>query len=181
MFGTKSNVEKSLITTFTVSIILSSGIITSRLFPSQAIISQFSGVKQSKCFPVPLGDLDQQWSALRQLNEFDLIYAPSQTQTQLLSYLRGCGLLKVPIVCLAHHPLERGRLARLRKPFTKLSIKGTDAFPLLAKRFQAPLTVCQRMQTSQLRFLGVRMPIIILPVRMSGKVLLPQAGLRGTS
>jgi glycosyltransferase involved in cell wall biosynthesis len=84
-------------------------------------------------FPVPLGDLDQQWSTLRFLNNADLIYAPCQTQTYLLSYLRALGLIKIPIVSLAHHPLARGRLSWLRSPFTKLWVRGNDAFPSLSQ------------------------------------------------
>ncbi|MFM6253418.1 MAG: hypothetical protein ACKPEQ_30465, partial [Dolichospermum sp.] len=48
---------------------------------------------------VSLGCLDQQWSCIERLNEADLIYSPCQTQTQLLSYLRTLGIIKVPIVC----------------------------------------------------------------------------------
>jgi glycosyltransferase involved in cell wall biosynthesis len=81
-----------------------------------------------------LGCLDQQSSAWRGLNECDLIYSPCQTQTHLLSYLRAVGLVRVPIVCLAHHPLVGGRLSQLRTLAWKLSIKGTDAFPSLSRK-----------------------------------------------
>lgn len=84
-------------------------------------------IKQSR-FPVPLGDLDQQWSTFRLMNEADLIYCPCQTQTSLLNYFRALGLIKIPIICVAHHPLNRGRLARLRAPFIKLLVNGVDAF-----------------------------------------------------
>jgi hypothetical protein len=79
---------------------------------------------------LPLGNLDQQWSAFEILNQADIIYAPCQTQTHFLSYLRALGLLRVPIVCLAHHPLYRGRLSQLRFPSIKLMVKGTDSFPV---------------------------------------------------
>jgi hypothetical protein len=83
-------------------------------------------------FPIPLGDLDQQFSAWLNRKSIDLIYAPCQTQTQLLSYLRAIGLFKVPIVNICHHALERkGRLNVLRKPFLKLQLRGTDAFPTI--------------------------------------------------
>lgn len=85
-------------------------------------------------FPIPLGDLDQQWSLLRHLHKGDVIYSPCQTQTQLLSYLRALGVLKTPIVCLAHHPLERGCLQWVRRPFNRLFIKGNDVFPALSQR-----------------------------------------------
>jgi len=83
--------------------------------------------------PIPVGDLDQQWSFLKQLTKADIIYAPCQTQTHLLHYLRSICLLNVPIVCLAHHPLQKGRLAWLRKPFVQQFVKGADAFPSLSK------------------------------------------------
>jgi len=71
-----------------------------------------------KCyFPIPLGDFDQQSLVMKLLKKADLIYAPCQAQTDLLSYLRALGIIKVPIVCLAHHPPVRGRLVWLRRPF----------------------------------------------------------------
>jgi hypothetical protein len=89
-------------------------------------------VLQRVKFPVPLGDLQQQRDAWRHLNECDLIFAACQTQTQALSYLRAVGLVRPPIVCLAHHPLDRGRLARLRAPFLRWQLAGVDAFPSLS-------------------------------------------------
>lgn len=84
-------------------------------------------------FPVPLGDLDQQFSAWLLRKEVNLIYCPCQTQMQLLSYLRAVGLFKVPIITLAHHPLERGRLRKLRVLFLRWQLKGTDEFPSLSR------------------------------------------------
>ncbi|WP_375495468.1 hypothetical protein [uncultured Nostoc sp.] len=83
--------------------------------------------------PIPVGDIDQQWSTLRFLNHADIIYAPCQTQTYLLNYLRALGLIKIPIVSLAHHPLARGRLSWLRSPLIKLWVRGNDAFPSLSQ------------------------------------------------
>jgi hypothetical protein len=83
---------------------------------------------------MPLGDLDQAWSAFKELNESDLIYSPCQTQTQLLTYARAVGWLKTPVVRLAHHQLNRGRLSQLRKPLIQLSINGTDSFPCLSSK-----------------------------------------------
>ncbi|MDB9308644.1 hypothetical protein PN471_08330 [Aphanizomenon sp. CS-733/32] len=83
---------------------------------------------------IPIGDLDQQWSSLKSLNDADLIYAPCQTQTHILNYFRALGLLKIPIVCLAHHPLNRGKLAKFRQPLIKLLVAGTDAFPSLSQK-----------------------------------------------
>jgi len=83
---------------------------------------------------IPIGDLDQQWSSLKSLNDVDLIYAPCQTQTHILNYFRALGLLKIPVVCLAHHPLNRGKLAKFRQPLIKLLVAGTDAFPSLSQK-----------------------------------------------
>ena len=80
---------------------------------------------------VPLGDFDQQMATLRRLRPGDLIYAPCQTQTQLLCYARAAGLLRAPIVNVAHHPLSGGRLQALRQPFDSLFVRGSDAFPAL--------------------------------------------------
>jgi hypothetical protein len=106
-------------------------------FQSSKLLQKLNQLLQK--FPIPLGDLDQQWSALRQLRAADLIYAPCQTQTHLLSYLRAIGLLRTPIVTLAHHPLNHGRLAWLRQPFVKLWIRGTDAFPGLSANIAASI------------------------------------------
>src|SRR5918997_5470830 len=97
-------------------------------FKSSQFLQEINKLLKRSRFPVPLGDLDQQLRTFRALNEADLIYCPCQTQTHLLSYLRALGLIKVPIVSLAHHPLNRGRLAYLRAPFIKFLVKGVDAF-----------------------------------------------------
>lgn len=88
---------------------------------------------------ISFGCLDQQWQTIKKLNQADLIYAPCQTQTQLLSYLRALKIIQVPIVCLAHHPLNRGRLALIRDPWIKLSIQGYDAYPSLSSRVSSAI------------------------------------------
>lgn len=77
-------------------------------------------------FPVPLGDLEQQRTAWRCLDECDVIYAACQTQAHTLSYLRACGLVHRPIVVVVHHPVNRGRLAAFREPFLRWQLRGTD-------------------------------------------------------
>lgn len=79
----------------------------------------------------PVGDVRQQVAALRRLAAGDLIYAPCQTQTQGLSYLRATGLLRAPLVVLAHHPIHRSRWP-WKAPFLRLQLRGTDAFPSLS-------------------------------------------------
>ena len=85
-------------------------------------------------FPIAIGDLDQQLSAWLSRSDIDLVYSPCQTQTQLLSYLRGMGLFHAPIVTIAHHPVDSGRLKRFRRFFLRWQIRGTDAFPSLSSK-----------------------------------------------
>jgi glycosyltransferase involved in cell wall biosynthesis len=89
--------------------------------------------------PVPLGDLQQQVQALQWLNECDLVYSPCQTQAHALSYFRALGVLRRPIVCLAHHVMNRGRLTWLRAPFLHWQLRGTDAFPSLSRAVAAEI------------------------------------------
>ena len=85
-------------------------------------------------FPVAIGDLDQQFSAWLSRDNIDLVYSPCQTQAQLLSYLRALGLFHAPIVTIAHHPIDSGRLRRFRQFFVRWQIRGTDAFPSLSAK-----------------------------------------------
>ncbi|AFY71853.1 glycosyl transferase group 1 [Thalassoporum mexicanum PCC 7367] len=101
-------------------------------FTSSQFLQQVGQLYRRSRLPIPLGNFDQQWSCWQQLNQADLIYCPCQTQTHLLNYLRAIGLIKIPIVCIAHHPLNYGKLAKLRQPFFELLVKGTDAFPSLS-------------------------------------------------
>lgn len=102
-------------------------------FKSSEFLQNLNNIYRKSSFFIPVGDIDQQWSCLSGLQKADIIYAPCQTQTHLLSYLRALGIIKVPIVCMAHHPLNLGRLAWFREPFIKLFVKGTDAFPSLSQ------------------------------------------------
>jgi glycosyltransferase involved in cell wall biosynthesis len=82
--------------------------------------------------PIPLGDLSRQWNALPELRTADLIYSPCDSVVWGLSYLRAAGLLRIPVVCLAHHPLLRGRARVVRRPWVRLALRGIDAFPSLS-------------------------------------------------
>lgn len=84
--------------------------------------------------PIPIGDLAQQRYAWKRMKGVAAIYAPCQTQTQLLAYARAVGLVKTPMVVLLHHPLDRGRAARLRRPFNRLAVQGADRLPCLSSR-----------------------------------------------
>jgi glycosyltransferase involved in cell wall biosynthesis len=84
-------------------------------------------------FPVPLGDLSRQWNALPEIRGADVIYTPCGSVAQILCYLRAIGVIRTPIVCLAHHPPLRGRLQLLRRPWVRLGLKGLAAFPSLSR------------------------------------------------
>ena len=82
---------------------------------------------------IPLGDLSQQWNSLPQVKAADLIYSPCDSVAQVLCYMRALGLIKIPIVCLAHHPLDFGWAHFMRRPFIKMVLRGTAAFPSLSR------------------------------------------------
>jgi glycosyltransferase involved in cell wall biosynthesis len=90
---------------------------------------------------IPLGDLSQQWNSLPEVRSADLIYSPCGTVAQSLCYLRALGLIKIPIVCLAHHPLERGRATFIRRPWEKLALRGMSAFPSLSRAVAKQINV----------------------------------------
>jgi hypothetical protein len=90
--------------------------------------------------PFPLGSLEQQVWALGQLKRGDLLYAPCQTQTHALSLIRRLRLLKTPMVCIAHHPFDTGRLSFLRYPYLQQVVRGTDAYPALSTGVAQMLT-----------------------------------------
>jgi hypothetical protein len=80
-----------------------------------------------------LGSVDRQAACLGVLRRADVIYSPCQTQIQGLTYLRALGVIRAPIVCLAHHPMVRGRLGRLLKPLTRLMLRGVSSMPTLSR------------------------------------------------
>ena len=82
---------------------------------------------------VAFGSLDRQVAAWKDLGRVDAIYAPCQTQIQTLTYLRALGLIRVPIIFLAHHRLVRGRLGRMFRPLTRLMLQGVAAVPALSR------------------------------------------------
>ena len=90
--------------------------------------------------PIPLGDLDQQASVLRAARAADLIYCPSQNVAQLLGYLRVAGVITTPIVWVVHHPVDRGRLERARRPVIRTLLRGIDAYPALSRPIADDLT-----------------------------------------
>jgi hypothetical protein len=78
------------------------------------------------------GSFDRQTAAVPFLKDADLIYAPCQSQTQILTYLKAIGVIRIPIVCLAHHPIVRGRFGRATRPFLRLMLRGLSAMPSLS-------------------------------------------------
>lgn len=85
-----------------------------------------------QCSPLPLGSLDQQAWTLNHLEKGDIIYSPCQTQSQILCLARRLGVLNTPVVCVAHHPLHRGKLANLRRPYFDQVVRGCDWYPALS-------------------------------------------------
>lgn len=83
---------------------------------------------------IPLGNPDRQLDAWNRRHRTDLIYAPCQTETQGLAYLRRLGLLRVPMICLAHHPFNQGRMHWLRRPWVQCSLRGTSRYPSLSRQ-----------------------------------------------
>ncbi|MEM9884971.1 MAG: glycosyltransferase [Bacteroidota bacterium] len=96
--------------------------------------SRFSKFWKKSKLPIPLGDLFQQFYVLKRVKKEDVIYAPCQTQTQLLSYLKAIGLLRAKIIVLAHHPPIRGKFKSIRQFFFRWELRGTDAYPALSQR-----------------------------------------------
>ena len=96
--------------------------------------TRFSRFWKKSKLPIPLGDLFQQLYVLRHCTAKDVVYAPCQTQTQFLSYLRAIGLFRAKIIVLAHHPPIRGRYRAIRTWFFRWELRGTDAYPSLSER-----------------------------------------------
>jgi len=107
--------------------------------------------KKSK-LPIPIGDLFQQFYVLKNAKKEDIIYAPCQTQTQLLSYLKAIGFFYSKLIVLAHHPPIRGRFNRLRKFFFKWELKGTDAYPALSKSISDKINAFKKDKSKALHW-----------------------------
>ncbi len=96
-------------------------------------LSMIETINRGLRLHIPLGDLSQQWNILPELRSADLIYSPCDSVAQFLCYLRAIGLIKIPIVCLAHHPPLQGRASFIRRPWVKLVLRGISAFPSLSR------------------------------------------------
>ncbi len=99
----------------------------------KCLLSMIETVNRRLRLHIPLGDLSQQWNILPELRSADLIYSPCDSVTQFLCYLQAVGLIKIPIVCLAHHPPLQGRASFIRRPFVRLALQGVSAFPSLSR------------------------------------------------
>jgi len=80
-----------------------------------------------------LGDLQQQYLAIKLSRQADIIYAPCGSQTHLLQYLRAFGFFGLPIVTLLHHPFPKGKLNFLRDWQRNLFFSGADRLLTLSK------------------------------------------------
>ena len=56
-----------------------------------------------------LGDLAKQIYILKNIQHYDLIYAPSSGQTEWLQYLKYHGKFDLPIISLRHHHLAKNK------------------------------------------------------------------------
>ena len=101
-------------------------------FPAVGAWSVFQNLLRRLRLPLELGDLQQQFIALRLSRDADIVYSPCGTQTHFLQYLRALGLYKLPIVTLMHHPFPKGRLDFLRGWQRQLFIRGADRLPSLS-------------------------------------------------
>ncbi|MEM0991703.1 MAG: hypothetical protein AAGI49_01640 [Bacteroidota bacterium] len=118
----------------------------------KSIWSRFSKFWKKSKLPIPLGDLFQQFYVLKRAKKEDVIYAPCQTQTQLLSYLKAIGLVRAKIIVLAHHPPIRGRFAKVRQFFFRWELRGTDAYPALSQRIADRINQFQKGKSKGLHW-----------------------------
>jgi glycosyltransferase involved in cell wall biosynthesis len=70
------------------------------------------------------GDLYQQVVAFKRRKEYDIVYAPCQTVTQYLGFLKFFGFYNKKIVAIAHHPFLIGRLSFFRKIGFFITLRG---------------------------------------------------------
>lgn len=84
--------------------------------------------------PFPLGRLGRQMAALRWAEPVDVILSACEMETNLLALRRSFGVTSPPLVVIQHHPLNRGRLARLRAPYYRRIFRGIDATLTLSRR-----------------------------------------------
>jgi hypothetical protein len=102
-------------------------------FNQSKLISKLSSVYKKTKFPIPLGNLEQQISLFKYLNQASLVFDITHHQSYLLGYLKALGLLQVPLACLVHGRLNFGSLAPIRHPFVKMAAQGVDIFPCLCQ------------------------------------------------
>ncbi|MEL6943453.1 MAG: hypothetical protein AAFO82_12355, partial [Bacteroidota bacterium] len=115
-------------------------------------LTRFSKFWKKTKLPIPLGDLYQQLYVLERAKRQDIIYAPCQTQTALLSYWKAMGLLRAKIVVVAHHPPIRGSFRAIRQFFFRWELAGTDAFPSLSQRIADKINLFKKNKSKGLHW-----------------------------
>ncbi len=80
------------------------------------------------------GDVQHQFACLRLLKKNDIIYAPCQTETSLLAYLKFFQIINNKIIAIAHHMPVKGKMAKIRKKFFKIEVRGLMFFPALSRK-----------------------------------------------
>ena len=115
------------------------------------LLSMIESINRRLRLHIPLGDLSQQWNMLPELRSADLIYSPCDSVAQVLCYLRALGLIKIPVICLAHHPPLQGSASFIRRPWVKLALHGVSAFPSLSRAVANQinaLATCRQLSTA---------------------------------
>ncbi|MEM6696978.1 MAG: hypothetical protein AAF806_22740 [Bacteroidota bacterium] len=115
-------------------------------------LTRFSKFWKKTKLPIPLGDLYQQFYVLKRAKKEDIIYAPCQTQTTLLSYLKAIGLVRAKIIVLAHHPPIRGSFRTIRQFFFRWELSGSSAFPSLSQRIADSINVFKKNKSEGLHW-----------------------------
>jgi len=115
-------------------------------------LSRFSKFWKKIKLPIPLGDLYQQFYVLKRAKKQDIIYAPCQTQTAFLSYLKAIGLVRTKIVVVAHHPPIRGSFKAIRQFFFRWELAGSSAFPSLSQRIADKINTFKKNKSKGLHW-----------------------------
>jgi glycosyltransferase involved in cell wall biosynthesis len=81
-----------------------------------------------------LGDVNQQIACLKQLNKGDVIFAPCETQTSFLSYLKALRLINNRIIVISHATPLRGKYHAIKKILFNIELRNTDTYNSLSKK-----------------------------------------------
>ena len=97
-----------------------------------------------------LGDLDQQFRVIKQINEYDLIYSGHYFTTSLLSLLRKLKILKQPLISIAFQSPRPNLLMKILSIFV---IAGNDKIICLSPEIKEHLIEDFKISPSRLEFI----------------------------